>query len=732
MITTTNYSELVKNIDINQLTEGIKRGYEAIKKFSKDYTDWGFYNKSDQYKKIVDDYFKEIEKHIPEQTQAAPAVTKPEKKEPQVISTSFKEGNIVQWGSSAVEIVKLGRTKAEVKDGKGNHYNTKITSLKPASQEKINEFIETFYNKEYWNTKPQYKPSAIPEPPKPTKKEFSEFYADVVYNMELQAELTTSDAQGIITPEIENWMRQKYEAGKTNAVAMAKVILKKSFKKPEQPAEPVPPEPPVKPAKQKAVKVAKQKKQKPEKVIQPDKATYVENIDPSVKFIQRFVGMDGKTKTKEQILAFINAIQRGITTKQVSVKTGPYAPEIKFMQTTLIDILNTMRKPTKIEISADRYRTLKDYADSEKMMLAVVYIKQFIGIQGKDDMKEKAAKLLKRIKKARETGKIPDNSKYIDKVNDMVIHLTEVANNKAKRLTVEENELNGFKTICACNGWPSDTWEKAKSKIRRIFHEKRPRIEKPTVAAIPPKKHPLGAINSMELKNQTFQTLGMQGKFRELLGDPAEPFICMIYGGAGSGKTTLAIELAHTLAADHNRKVAYVSKEERLGATLQEKFSRLDAYHENIMLFPDQLPKNMAEFNYVIIDSINEMKLTIDDMKRIVKENPTVSFVILFKATKDGNFKGTNDWEHFAEIVIACSEGIARPEKSRFGGKGVVKIYNIDESIIAKFNELPKAEAYKAKQREMMNIIKGADGKYWVVRPAYAELMKQQGFEILL
>ena len=47
----------------------------------------------------------------------------------------------------------------------------------------------------------------------------------------------------------------------------------------------------------------------------------------------------------------------------------------------------------------------------------------------------------------------------------------------------------------------------------------------------------------------------------------------------------------------------------------------------------------------------------------------------VFQATKDGNFKGSNEFAHDVDVVIEVDNGIAFTEKSRFGGNGEIKVY---------------------------------------------------------
>src|ERR1039457_7353889 len=79
----------------------------------------------------------------------------------------------------------------------------------------------------------------------------------------------------------------------------------------------------VKPAKEKKVKAVKSKKE--------DTAVGVEAIEDELKFIKRFILMDGKTKSPEQVLHFLDALQKSIIERRIR-KTSRYASEIKLIQ----------------------------------------------------------------------------------------------------------------------------------------------------------------------------------------------------------------------------------------------------------------------------------------------------------------------------------------------------------------------------------------------------------------
>lgn len=265
-----------------------------------------------------------------------------------------------------------------------------------------------------------------------------------------------------------------------------------------------------------------------------------------------------------------------------------------------------------------------------------------------------------------------------------------------------------------------DTFDKRQITAKRKLLKKLASLNGPEV------------INSCDLQKMQFDSLGLKGKFAELIGDPTEPWSMMLYGSPGSGKSTASIELAHTLASEYNRKVAYVAKEEGIGATIKEKFDRLGAYHSNIDIYSNRLPDNPEKYNYIFIDSVNEFGIEYDELSKMQHDwkSKGINPVYVFKGTKDGSFRGSQEFEHLVDVSIKTDAGIARTEKSRFGGKGALVIYTDESQNIPKFSELTKAEGYRNKEKNKMFITKGEDGKFWVVTPAMADLMKAQGFEI--
>jgi hypothetical protein len=392
--------------------------------------------------------------------------------------------------------------------------------------------------------------------------------------------------------------------------------------------------------------------------ILPDKTEQVEKVGLEVSFIKRFVGLNGKTKDKQQILSFLNSLQKAIVEKRIR-KTSAYAKEIRNIQEQLIKCYGQMGNTIQVKIDEKTIEAYSAIAHSEKAMLSVIYIKQYIGLHGKQGVKDKAAALLEKINKAIDTAKIGSSDPYFDEISEITESLKSYTSNKSKVPAIKESTLNGIMSWIVKKQLQKQVAKQINKQADETLHG----LDDTEATEI---------ISSTQLQNMEFETIGLKGKYRELIGDPSIGFSAMIFGLPKSGKSTLCIDLAKHLAENHGR-VLYVAIEEGFGYTLKEKFERLNAIHPNLVI-AEKLPEDLSPFRFVFIDSVSKAALSSQDLTKLRKDNPKTAFIFIFHTTKVGNFRGKQDFAHDVDVIIEVEKGVAKAI-GRFGIGGRMEIF---------------------------------------------------------
>lgn len=364
----------------------------------------------------------------------------------------------------------------------------------------------------------------------------------------------------------------------------------------------------------------------------------VHKIDIERKFIKRYAALHGKTKSPDDLMPFLRSLQKAIADKTIT-KKSQFADEILAVQKGLIKAINM--GTVKIEINEDALTKYRAIGNGEKVIFSVPIIKSFIALTGKEGVKEQAKALRDRIYNAEKSGMLKADPHESDVVAAKGI-LTAFIDGKTKTIHVPDISLRGLYGIVG------ETMPATEFKTGRV-------------------------VSSSDFVTANFVLLGFDGKWKKLIGSPQEPFKIMMYGEPGTGKSSLALQLAHYLAKNHNQNVLVVSKEEGFNYTLKEKLDRLNISHPNLFV-TDVMPTDYKNYKTVLLDSVNTLNLSAEKLRELYSKNPKTNFILVFQTTKDGKFRGDKDYEHDVDCVIRTEAMVAYPEKNRFGGKESIKI----------------------------------------------------------
>lgn len=372
----------------------------------------------------------------------------------------------------------------------------------------------------------------------------------------------------------------------------------------------------------------------------------VELISPEVAFIRRYALLHEKTKTKDQILSFIRALQKAIVEKKIR-KSSKHASLIEDIQRRLITVYHKMGKEIKLSFDIKNLERYLKIAGSEIVMPSVRFIKAYINMQGKDMSKEKAKSLVNRIYYAIEKKKLSENDRYFKHIKIIIKSLEDyIRQSSAKHtLNITEAQLNGLEGVlkeCGC-------------------HSSLNGIEDNSI------------MNSTDFSELKFDTIGFMGKWKALIGDPSAGFTTMVYGKPKMGKSYFCIDWANYLSIHHG-KVLYVSKEEFMSPTLALKFKDKQASNNNLDI-SGSLPDDLTPYQFIFLDSVTSMKLTSDDLKNLENQYPDKSFIYVFQVTKNGSARGTNEFMHNVDVVIEIPEKGKAVQFGRFNQGGEMEIF---------------------------------------------------------
>lgn len=188
-------------------------------------------------------------------------------------------------------------------------------------------------------------------------------------------------------------------------------------------------------------------------------------------------------------------------------------------------------------------------------------------------------------------------------------------------------------------------------------------------------------MKANDYKALKIKTIGIDKNSRwfYLFGDPPENFVMMLHGSPGNGKSTLALKLADYFQKLKGSVLFIASEQHGTSKSLQDNLRRNTSSNFTIVSERSQhtienFKTIIKDYNFVILDSVNSLKMNPDDLEELRALYPHTAFICVLQSTKDGSFKGSQEWAHNADIVIEMNNFQASQTKSRFAAPATILI----------------------------------------------------------
>ena len=188
----------------------------------------------------------------------------------------------------------------------------------------------------------------------------------------------------------------------------------------------------------------------------------------------------------------------------------------------------------------------------------------------------------------------------------------------------------------------------------------------------------IGVLSADELERLDYDKyIFDDDQYGEFMGNPAVGFHAIVFGAPKGGKSIWAMQFANYLA-NHFGEVLYIASEEGFKGTIKQKITEWTDNRTNLNFANykgyEEIKDGISNYNFVFIDSLDFAKITVEEMEQLKRDNPAVSFVTIKQVTKDGKFRGSQEYAHNCDIIIEIIDGIAN-QKGRYNPQAEMEVF---------------------------------------------------------
>lgn len=178
----------------------------------------------------------------------------------------------------------------------------------------------------------------------------------------------------------------------------------------------------------------------------------------------------------------------------------------------------------------------------------------------------------------------------------------------------------------------------------------------------------MGIMSARDLEMYEYAKYDFDGRWQQFFGDPSINCHYMVFGLPKSGKSTFCMHFAKYLADNHG-SVLYVASEEGFSQTLKNKLTNFgltsDRMHFSNYREAEPIMNVASEYDFMFIDSVNFINISPEQVREMKHKNPNLSLITIQQATKDGDFRGSQEFAHDCDSIVKIVDGIAN-QQGRF------------------------------------------------------------------
>ena len=199
-----------------------------------------------------------------------------------------------------------------------------------------------------------------------------------------------------------------------------------------------------------------------------------------------------------------------------------------------------------------------------------------------------------------------------------------------------------------------------------------------------------GIMSARDLETFEYPKYDFTGRWQQFFGDPSINCHYMVFGLPKSGKSTFCMHFAKYLADNHG-SVLYVASEEGFSQTLKNKMMNFGLTSDNMHFSnyreAEPIMDIASEYDFMFIDSVNFINISPEQIREMKHKNRNLSLITIQQATKDGDFRGSQEYAHDSDSIVKISDGIAT-QQGRFQEMSQMMVFpKRDKKEVIAYNE---------------------------------------------
>lgn len=185
---------------------------------------------------------------------------------------------------------------------------------------------------------------------------------------------------------------------------------------------------------------------------------------------------------------------------------------------------------------------------------------------------------------------------------------------------------------------------------KKYKKKSRAELKKAVAEKIPVKTYQATSSKNLSGVNYKYHQIEL-GPFEKDYHRMYSDSVVQLHGLPGHGKTVHVMKVVQDRAERTHDNILYVAREEYGRSEFDMKLKEQSIGHKNLRFRGNLDESDLKWATVVVLDSVNALELTPLKIEKLMHQFPNRNWFLILQSTKDGKFRGSQEWEHLVTIA---------------------------------------------------------------------------------